>query len=497
MNLFVFILFLIKFDVLKYEETHIRQEWRQADKQQMINEWKQRYRDKFTRRKIDEFISNYSIDEAVRWYGDDTIVYRSINEALRSNQINEILKYRFYLVDLYEQLKTLHNEQMEYMIELSLWRGQKMFKKDLELLQLSIGRLITMKNFLSTSVDQEIALGFLLGCFDMEDDDLVLVLFEIIIDPTVRSQPFAYISGLTHKPESEFLFSMGSVFRIESVQFNSSNKIWNIRLISSEENEDLRNLIDYYKKLELDRNLGETLYQMGEYDAAIQHCQWELAPIFPMNKDIASLYRCIGICYKEKGEYKQSLSYHKLAVKNTFRKYNDIPLVLSIIQSIETYPIALCYCGQKRYHAAIYLLHQTMNGYILLFRDKIKDLNTEEQYRAIELEDVSKVYISLGSMYSGIKDFHTSATDLTRALESRTRSLPSNHYYLGLIHFNFGDLYQNAKQWELALEHYKLALKICAQSRVSLISRISNKIGNVYEKKNGLFKCIGILSTNI
>ncbi len=55
------------------------------------------------RKKIIEFQQTYSSDACIRWHTSDTFLYRLLNKALRTQNINDIFKYRFYIKDLYQQ----------------------------------------------------------------------------------------------------------------------------------------------------------------------------------------------------------------------------------------------------------------------------------------------------------------------------------------------------------------------------------------------------------
>jgi hypothetical protein len=76
---------------------------------------------------------------------------------------------------------------------------------------------MSFNNFLSTSKTQEVSLGFVKGA--LWKTDTVGILFQMSIDPSVSSTPFASIKEVSFfKKEEEILFSMHTVFRIGEIK---------------------------------------------------------------------------------------------------------------------------------------------------------------------------------------------------------------------------------------------------------------------------------------
>jgi hypothetical protein len=65
---------------------------------------------------IDEFEKEYEPSKAIWWYTRDSFLYRLINMALRTKNIMIILKFRFIIQDIYQQLKAMHEEQRNVLI---------------------------------------------------------------------------------------------------------------------------------------------------------------------------------------------------------------------------------------------------------------------------------------------------------------------------------------------------------------------------------------------
>src|ERR1700735_1637337 len=102
----------------------------------------------------------------------------------------------------------------------------RMFTDEFKKLKKSIGGLLSFNNFLSTSTNRDVSVRFAQRSLDK--DDLVAILFEIHIDPAIRTVPFASLNGISYYPsENEILFSMHSIFRILDIE-HMHNRIWNI-----------------------------------------------------------------------------------------------------------------------------------------------------------------------------------------------------------------------------------------------------------------------------
>lgn len=60
---------------------------------------------------IDEFEREYQPDKAIWWYTRNSFIYKMVNMALRTMNIVIIWKFRFFIQDLYHQLKKMDQEQ--------------------------------------------------------------------------------------------------------------------------------------------------------------------------------------------------------------------------------------------------------------------------------------------------------------------------------------------------------------------------------------------------
>ncbi|CAF2998413.1 unnamed protein product, partial [Rotaria sp. Silwood2] len=88
------------------------------------------------------------------------------------------------------------------------------------------------------------------------------------------TRPFADIEGTSYYPhEREILFMLGSIFRIDHIDYDGENQLWIINMsLCSEDDFELKELFAYLKKdigYEISMTtLCNVLLQMGDYDKA-------------------------------------------------------------------------------------------------------------------------------------------------------------------------------------------------------------------------------------
>ena len=205
-------------------------------KTEMISECRAEYQQNQAQLdKIALFEKDYQAKDAIQWYTKDTFVFRLFNIAFRKQDFEVIFKYRHFLVDLYSQLSFLHNQQYQNRDgSLTVYRGQMMFQEELMKLKQNVGQLVSINTFFSTSTSCNIAADFS-GNGEHQVEGIVSVIFQVTVDLTVPCRPFANISQLSHiNDENEILFSMETIFQIDSVELELDT-IWFVKLSCMDE----------------------------------------------------------------------------------------------------------------------------------------------------------------------------------------------------------------------------------------------------------------------
>ena len=201
-------------------------------KQDMISECRSYYRDSPSNlKKIELFETYYAEDLAIYWYTLDSFVYRLVNRALRTRDIDIIFRFRFFIVDLYQQLKQHHTKYIQSLSPVdttttrirTLYRTQLLGDGEAETLQDSVGGYVCPNSFFSTSEDLERTKFF--GSGSSASNSVIFQIdipdsyYENIGKSLAYSHPFYKLDDVSQfEDEKEIIFSLGTLFRVVSVE---------------------------------------------------------------------------------------------------------------------------------------------------------------------------------------------------------------------------------------------------------------------------------------
>ncbi|CAF1482742.1 unnamed protein product, partial [Rotaria sp. Silwood1] len=151
----------------------------QQAKEQMIQMCKEYYRGNRTEIKlIEEFEQHYKAEDAIRWYSKQSFIYKLVNKALRTEDIELLYKFRFFIGDLSESLQCQHKNIVESEEQiLNVYRGTTLDREEVQKLKQNKEKLISTNGYLSTSRDRSLALSFALK--PTKRIDVVSTLFHI------------------------------------------------------------------------------------------------------------------------------------------------------------------------------------------------------------------------------------------------------------------------------------------------------------------------------
>ncbi|CAF4402433.1 unnamed protein product [Rotaria sp. Silwood2] len=414
-----------------------------ADKHELISLCKEEYKNNAsTLAVIADFERDYVSDRAVWWYTRESFLYRILNKALRTQNIDLIFLFRFFLRDLRQQL-----EQHQLSSSIRTYRAQLISIEELEKLKKSIGYYLSMSSFLSTSVDREVAL-FLLGDSDVSDD-LVRVLFEIDLDPqVVTAKPFADITLLSYfGEEKEVLIMLGSIFLLENI-YMDENGIWIIRMIlSSEKDQDFNTLFEYMKKQYQNGetgllSFGDSLWRMGKFHDAEKYYRRMLNELPQGHADFAACYYALGLVTSAKGDFNSSLEWHHKALEIKTRTLE--PTNTTIADSYNC--IGVVYRQKRDNKRALESYHKALTIYQ-------KANNKDHPSLAI-------CFNNMANIYNEEKEYSEALRCHQMALVIFQKHRPLDHPDLGIAHNSIGSVYGSLGEHDLAMEHFNLSLKI-------------------------------------
>ncbi|CAF3316418.1 unnamed protein product, partial [Rotaria socialis] len=212
---------------------------------------------------------------------------------------------------------------------------------ELTTLKQCCGQFISVNSFFSTSVDKNQALSFL--STSNATINLEPILFEIDADPTLaNTKPFADISTHSHfSGESEVLFMLGSIFRLNSIDHSSNDQVWIIRMtLCSDDEHDLEQvLINMKQQFGCGETnlltLGKLLWEMSKLDLAEKYFIRLLEQLPPDDPSLGALYQDLGKLTSQAGDLDKSMKWRKkaIALQSETNQYQANLLHINLINS--------------------------------------------------------------------------------------------------------------------------------------------------------------------
>jgi tetratricopeptide (TPR) repeat protein len=451
------------------------------------------------KQKIDEFEQTYTPETAVLWYTYDSFVYRILNRALRTQDIDIIFKFRFFINDLHNQIQNLYRKYLTNHKEshLTFYRGQKMSMDEVELLKNSINGLISMNSFLSTTSTPGVAEPYI-GADGPSDEasSLQSVLFIIdVCDIDQDTTAFAFIK--THscfEEEDEVLFTIGAIFKVESVK--KEKNIWHIhlKLSKQKQNQQHKEFADSMMK-QLGPQPGPTafgwfLYKMPDFNGAIGYAKYILKQLSMENTEIGDAYNLLGLIYKDLNRLEESVECYDKALEACSRSScNNSAQVISI-----HYNASLAYLAMgdnrlaedHRRKVDSLLINSSCNNnpLIIAMTESLKAKlqtahgNFENAFKILEVALAEKrkgyppKHPALASTLNDMGIVQEKMGHDEKALEYFKQALDccdcltADHPDSVEYHTNIGRIYYKREQYELALEQFESAYKIMIEYRL-------------------------------
>jgi tetratricopeptide (TPR) repeat protein len=426
---------------------------------------------------VDKLGKDYRRHLSVWWYTYNCFLYSMLNRALRTMEVELIIKMGFFVRDLHEHLTALHKEQFgghDHFTSFTVYRGQGLSQTDFDQIKKTQGGLLSFNNFLSTSNDRDVSLKF--ARRTTATTDLMGVLFVMKIDPSIPSTPFANIRDFSaYQKEEEILFSMHSVFRIGQMkQIDENDRLWQVDLFLTSDNDpDLCALTESmreetFPQLEGWERLCNLLNNLGQSNKAQQVCEVLLDQASNQSEE-ASIYHLLGMVKINQGEYAEAIVIYEKSIKIQEKIHS--PTDLDLATSYNN--IGLVYDNMGDYSKALSYYEQALEIYQKTLPPTHPNLATS--------------YNNIGSVYWKMNENSKALSYYEKALEIRNKSLPPNHPNLAASYNNIGLVYHNMGDYSKALSYYEKALgigqKTLPPNHPHLTSSYNN-IGSVCWKMN-------------
>ncbi|CAF1360002.1 unnamed protein product [Didymodactylos carnosus] len=421
-------------------------------------------------KKIEQFRKKYKSDQAINWYTCDSFVYRLVNQAFRTEDITLWFLIRFYIVDGLSIVEQTHYDGV-----MTVYRGQSQFPlKEFEYMQHNINSLFATNAFWSTSKSLGVALQYVKDATDT--DDYKVVLFEITVDQT-RFKNLVFVDideWRKRESENEILFTIGSVFKLKSIERDDQLNLWKICMSATDESmEQLKVQIKLMKlKYQYENNtnllFGRFLLDFGHYSKAESYFQLMLQLD---NEVTSSVYDYLGNLY--------------MSTTNWYEAYKNFSLSLKMksTNSFSFYfrqDFGITYIGLGNYYKAIEDLGLAYKYY----REALRCWNSENDDDQINIAvtklNLASVYLT---DYKAAIDLCLEAREVLEKHKYEPRPYAEIiycHYLVGNIHCRQLDYYTAEDFYEAAFKMSEKFLPIGSYHRIRCI----NALSELYQKKD-------------
>ncbi|CAF1155415.1 unnamed protein product [Adineta steineri] len=444
-------------------EVLLRMHHKVSDRQEMISVCKRQYaNDTKALKMIDEFEKNYSLDKVIWWYTRDTCFYRIINKALRMQDFDMLFIFRTFITDIAKQIQ----EGYEYFIRTNLsrstilvYRGQMISMAELQLMQKNINGFLSMNSFLSTSRDRSIALTFIHPPSSQGRNQMRPILFEIEIDPKLRTKAFADIRKKSdYHGEYEILIMLGALFCIKSVSEDTKTEMWIVRAtLANDDDFDLNELFAHMKSqigddTDLD-SLGKVLLRMEENEQA-RKCYKRMLKEAQLTLGNAELG--LGRASLRCNDCQEGLEHFQAALEIRQRllgeNHPDVAEIFSFLG--ETYN------KMQNYDDALVFLVQAMN--------------IEEETLPPNSLNLAATYDTIGAIYMMLNQYDVALIYYEKVLHIRQAALPEDHPQIAAIYGSLGSLFESKGDYSKALNYHEKSLEIAKKTRSATHTIVAN-----------------------
>jgi hypothetical protein len=192
-----------------FKDVLINMQQTSESKIEMIEKCKAYYADKTIElQDIELFNRTYKSTDAIKWYTKQSFVYRIINEALRTEDMDALFAFRFFIIDLCRNLRSGYPAIKKRYHTLTLYRGFSLSTDEIQLFKDNVGNLISLNGFLSTSHLRSVAFEFANKSKKRQAEK---VLLEIHVNMKFANKVImADVAKYSDFPEeSEVLFDLG------------------------------------------------------------------------------------------------------------------------------------------------------------------------------------------------------------------------------------------------------------------------------------------------
>ncbi|UJR07872.1 hypothetical protein I4U23_012154 [Adineta vaga] len=465
---------------------------------------------------MSEFDTKYDPKKAIHWYTRESCVYKILNKALRTQNIDDVNPFDSFVRDLNKQLSEQHKlfVKQQKTSSIKVYRGQFISKDEVNRLKSGIGQLISMNSFLSTSTNRKKALEFATSR-PPPNDTLTSILLEIKVNLKAKSKPYADIRHLSaFSEEEEILFMLACVFRIDNLYYDEQKKLWMANFtLCSEDDPDMKKFTASLNNQSKGQNqsiaIGYHFIDMLKYDEAQKHFEKIL------KQNLAKTDIELAYCYHGLAKANEKQAKFNLSVDNINQALNyllksssaDVHKLLSQCYN----DLGLVYCTQEKYsnafecfdkalqlndnnrsltYSGLSQIHFQMKNYQVALEYLEKSL---QNLSKTDIVSITKTYIDLGKVYVSMNKKQEASKMFDKALETQIKELSPNHPDLGYTYAEIGLMYSQIGDQQKALEYIEKAHKLQSETLPSNhpdFAQSYKNFGDIYMKVGDFDKAL-------
>ncbi|CAF4699734.1 unnamed protein product [Rotaria sp. Silwood1] len=460
----------------------------QQAKQQIIQLCKEYYRGNTKEIElINEFEQYYRPEDAIRWYLKQSFVSKLISKALRTDDIDFLYQFQFFIRDLSQNLQLQHAKILSSSENIiNVYRGVQLDKEEFKKLKKNQGKLISTNGYFLATRRKSRALSF--AKKSRKRIDNISVLFHIQFDGKLidKSIIFGDISQFSEYPnEQEVLFGLNACFQIESIQEQESLKIIKMNL-SNEGKKIMKDFIELMQKdtdeLHVSIVFGRLMCNLGQYNKSIKYFQHLFND--SNEEDQAWIEFNIGRAFDLKGQWDKARKYYDRAydrmmkkkptrIKDSAHVLNNIGAILSdqrkYDEALDYYQRALEI--QEKFYPSGHANNAASlsNIGVILYQQRKYDEALDCYQRALKIQekfypfghaDIAHSLNNIGVILYGQRKYDEALDYYQRALKIREKFYPSGHIDIGSSLNNIGICYEAQEKRKMALDYCQQALTI-------------------------------------
>ncbi|CAF4714604.1 unnamed protein product [Rotaria sp. Silwood2] len=246
------------------------------------------------------------------------------------------------------------------------------------------------------------------------------------------------------KDEDEVLFSIGSIWRIDSVDELKDDRIWHIQLISCEE-ENARSIeLTNYLKEQIGETsslwtLGDFLMKMGEYEKAEKYYTLLERDLNLPEKhvDRAAIYNRLGLIRWEQDQLPLAIEYFEKAVKAAPKTDNIKNLAKENLQLVQN----------EHQEAPVFFLKRRL-------------VSGDVTSKALAVNKISTPIIenNLGHIAHRARDYDLAIKHYQTAISLMMDSELAHLLELSCVYNNLGAVQYHTENYSQAKEYFKKAI---------------------------------------